>query len=392
VPVDIRASAALLVAIGAFGAFYAYAIFPVLAMLFAGLKRLVAGDPARTTSCRTTISVIIPAHNEERSIEQKLQNVLSAKYPRESLDVIVVSDASTDHTEQIARRFESEGVRIITQASRQGKTAGLNRALGVARGDVVVFTDANALYSSDTIATLVRHFTDAAVGLVTGYTRYTIATNGEISDATNLYTALERALKRAESAFGCCVGADGAIFAMRRSLYRTLRHDDINDFVLPLHVIEQGYQCVFAADTFCSENPGANLESEFRRQSRITNRTLRALWRNAHLLNPFRFPAFSFFLFSHKIMRFMAPAFIIVAGFGLSTLAIVAAPSAVSAVLLASATFVALTIASRQFATGRTVMHLIRVFVTINVAVLHGWWKFLSGHADAVWQHDRSVA
>jgi cellulose synthase/poly-beta-1,6-N-acetylglucosamine synthase-like glycosyltransferase len=379
--------------IGIVTALYSYAGFPLLALAFAPPKRqtsAAAAEDAPTVS----VTVIIPAYNEERHLAAKIRNTLSADYPRDLLEVLVVSDASTDRTNAVARRFEREGVGLIVQETRRGKTAGLNRAMAVGKSDIAVFTDANAIYPPDAIRRLVAYFRDPVVGLVTGYTRYTSTPDGTTEEATNTYTSLERVIKRTESRWGCCVGADGAIFAMRRSLYRTLREDDINDFVLPLGVIDQGYQCLLADDVACTESPGQSLHSEFRRQSRISNRSLRAICRHAHLLNPLRFPAFSFFLFSHKVVRLMVPLLLV--------------PSAIALVLLApggglyawftgGALLLGLAVVvgsrtSRLLSSTRRrgrILRILNVLALTNVAILHGWWRFVSGRSDTTWQPDR---
>jgi cellulose synthase/poly-beta-1,6-N-acetylglucosamine synthase-like glycosyltransferase len=372
---------------------YVYVVFPVLMSFLARRQRpaLRAGSTGRAG---THVTAIIPAYNEERNVGGRITNLLSSDYPRELLDVIVVSDASTDGTDAIARSFEKEGVRLIVQERRSGKTAGLNRAIQIARGDVVVFTDANSVYPPETIKRLVAYFGDPVVGMVSGYTRYTINESGEVAEATNAYTTLERTIKRAESRWGCCVGADGAIFAMRRSLYRALRDDDINDLVLPLSVIDQGFRCVLADDAHCLEAPGKNLESEFRRQSRITNRSLRAIWRRVHLLDPFRFPAFSFFLMSHKVLRFLAPVMLCLSVVAMVALAsldrrylMLALLAGLSAVLLMATAHPALGTASWL-----RPVRLMTVFITMNLAMLHGWWKFVAGRAEVTWQHDRVLS
>jgi cellulose synthase/poly-beta-1,6-N-acetylglucosamine synthase-like glycosyltransferase len=374
---------------------YSYAIFPAIAALMASAKHGRGRRTGPTGPPVVPVTIVIPAYNEEASLEVKITNVLASDYPRALLDVLVVSDGSTDRTNEIARGFESMGVRLIVQETRSGKSAGLNRALGVARGGIVVFTDANAVYQPGTISTLVSYFQDERVGLVSGYTAYTATETGEVTDATNAYTSLERVIKRAESRWGCCVGADGAIFAMRRSLYRPLRADDINDFVLPLSVIEQGYRCLLAEDAWCSEHPGKSLESEFRRQSRITNRSLRAIGRHARLLNPFRFPAFSFFLFSHKVVRFLAPVLLLASGVALAGLALRGKVlySLLAAVLAGAA---ALAVADATGSVGwlhrSRPVRLLSAFATINVAMLHGWWKVLTGMTDTTWQHDRVLS
>jgi cellulose synthase/poly-beta-1,6-N-acetylglucosamine synthase-like glycosyltransferase len=385
--------------VGVYGTFYAYLGFPAVVSFLAAMKRKKVESSVpdeKWCGLTQTITIIISAYNEENVIGTKIWNVLSSNYPRQFLDVIVVSDASKDRTDEIARTYEKDGVRLIAQETRRGKTAGLNRAIEVAQGEIVVFTDANAIYPADAIMKMSRYFDNPNVGLVTGYTKYTMTEDGNVTEATNAYTALERLVKKAESEWGCCVGADGAIFAMRKSLYRTLREDDINDFVIPLGVIDQGFQCVFAEDAYCSENSGKNLESEFRRQSRITNRTLRALWRNRHLLNPFCFPSYSFFLFSHKVVRFFVPVFIILSAGSLVFLAprggayLVAGVAALLSIAIAVLSNVVSSIASPRFPTGWPVRSL-GIFLTINLAVLYGWWKFISGRRDIMWQHDRST-
>src|SRR5688572_12575544 len=186
-------------AAGIAGTVYAYVLFPALAALLSRLPRKPADATAPVTA--SLVTVVIPAYNEERNIGQRITNILASDYPPDRLDVIVVSDASTDRTNTIVHEFA--GVRLIEQPTRQGKTAGLNCAMDVAKGEIVVFTDANAVYQADTIRTLARHFKHPAVGLVSGYTKYVRAGGEEVASASNLHTQLERAIKRAESAFGC---------------------------------------------------------------------------------------------------------------------------------------------------------------------------------------------
>jgi cellulose synthase/poly-beta-1,6-N-acetylglucosamine synthase-like glycosyltransferase len=381
--------------VGILWTIYAYVGFPLLVTVLARFRR--AGKSAAPADATLPVTIVIPAYNEERNIEMKIRNAREADYPGQLLEVMVVSDASTDRTNEIVRSFASSGVRLIEQETRRGKTAGLNRAVDTARGEIIVFTDANAAYAQDTIANLVRHFADPRVGLVSGFTKYTRTDTGTVAEATNAYTSLEVAIKKAESRWGGCVGADGAIFAMRRALYRPLRDDDINDFVLPLDVIEQGYKCLFDEESFCSENPGKNLESEFRRQSRITNRSLRAIWRRTRLLNPVRFPAFAFFLFSHKVVRFLAPVFLFLSGVSLVMLA----PQEPLYTLLAAVMLLTLAVVTvtqmwprlvPSGLSGSRPVRMLNVFALMNLAMLHGWWKFLSGNPEITWQHDRALS
>ena len=372
------------------GVFYAYIGFPAIA---AAMTKIAGRRPeesvAHDAADLPPVTVIIPAYNEERSLDAKIRNVLATDYPKDRLDVIVVSDASTDRTDAIAESFADRGVRLIVQDQRVGKSAGLNRAMTVSRGEIVVFTDANAMYWPSTIPTLVKCFERPRVGLVTGYTRYVDPDSQDVADTNNVYTSLERVIKNAESRWGCCVGADGAIFAMRRSLFRSLRHDDINDLVLPFGVIEQRHECVLADDAVCIEQPAASVNNEYRRQSRITSRTLLALWRHMRLLNPLRYGLFSFFLFSHKVMRFLVPIFFVVA-VGALILLVGVEPAYPAIVAVGLVIVLALVRLCKPWSPSARLLRSLRVFMTINAAVLEGWWTFLRGRREVVWQHDRS--
>ena len=379
-----------IIALGVATVLYAYLGFPAIAALLGtgGVTRRRLVDRRTDPRC---VTVIISAYNDAHSLAAKILNVLKTEYPRDRLDVLIVSDASTDRTNEIARSFAQEGVRLIVQPTRRGKSLGLNDAVERARGDIVVFTDASALFTPLTIPALVRYFAYPSVGLVTGYTRYAARGAFEVARATNLYTSLERAIKVSESQWGCCVGADGAVFAMRRRLFTPLRADDINDVVMPLNVIAQGSQCLFAPGAWCVEPTGESVTSEFRRQARITNRTLRALWRHNRLLNPLRFGLFAFFLFSHKIVRFLVPVFMTVSVLALGLLLGLRMPAlAVAATILAAIALVVRivpTSASGWGTVGRPI-RMLDMAVTMHVAALQGWWFFLSGRRDVVWQHD----
>ena len=374
-------------AIGIVAAVYAYLGFPVIATVLGAVCPRGRALIERRRE-RRKVTVIISAYNEEQHLEAKLRNVLAAEYPTGCLQVLVVSDGSTDRTNEIALSFANDGVQLIERRERRGKSMCLNDAVAQARGDILVFTDANAAFTPETIPTLVRYFTDPAVGLVTGYTHHVSRGAAEVAQATNLYTSLERAIKMAESRWGCCVGADGAVFAMRRRLFRPLLHDDINDFVIPLTVIAQGSECLFASGAWCEEPTGDSVASEFRRQARITNRTLRALWRHAGLLNPFRFGLFSFFLFSHKIVRFLVPVLMTFSVLALGLLVGLRVPSLAVAVVIVTAIVTMLRSAAMPPAIGRPI-RMANIAVSMHVAALQGWWYFLSGRRDVIWQHDR---
>ncbi|WP_054694439.1 glycosyltransferase family 2 protein [Geotalea toluenoxydans] len=270
--------------------FYPYVIYPGMLFLLGLVRnRKVVAGPGKPL-----VTIIIPAFNEEAVIGKKLQNTLMLDYPRQLLQIIVISDASTDGTDEIAGSFAKEGVKLLRNETRKGKTYGLNRACEMARGEVLVFTDADSMFHKEMLNLLVRNFAHKEIGLVTGSTRYlSKAGDGSMVATMGKYTLFERWIKEQESRIGSCIGADGAIFAMRREYYRPLDEKDINDFVIPLNVVRQGKRVVLDRDVYCLEEHADDEGMEFSRQIRITNRTIRALISNRDMLNPFRHGCFA---------------------------------------------------------------------------------------------------
>ena len=286
---------------------YVFAGYPLLLLIIGSVVRRRPAPPATTVP---TVSLIVSAYNEEKIIGEKIANCLSLDYPREKLEILVVSDASTDSTDVIVARYAYEGIKLKRMPTRGGKTTGLNAVVPLAQGDIVVFSDANALYAPDAIQKLVRNFADPAVGCVTGDSRYTHLETSYVGKSENTYWDYERSVKMHESALGSMVGADGAIFAIRRPLYRPLRAEDINDFVIPLQIVSQGYRCVFEPEAVCYENAVVHFEEEFRRKVRVVNRSWNGLFRVKELLNPMRYGWFAIQLISHKPLRWLTPLFL----------------------------------------------------------------------------------
>ena len=257
------------------------------------------------------VSLLISCFNEEAVINEKLENALALDYPRDKLEIIVISDASTDRTDEIVRGFEDKGVRLIRQDKNLGKTCGLNLAVPIAKGEIVVFSDANPMYMPDAIRKLVRNFNDDKIGYVVGQARYTDSNKSPASKSEAAYWELEIFLKKMESHVHSVVGGDGAIYAIRRELYEEMKPTDINDFVNPLQIILKGYRGVYEAEAICYEESAGQFRKEFNRKVRIINRSFSGLWRIRAVMNPFKTGFFSLEVISHKLLRWFAPVFLI---------------------------------------------------------------------------------
>ncbi|HKV25979.1 MAG TPA: glycosyltransferase family 2 protein [Candidatus Acidoferrum sp.] len=292
---------------------YVYVFYPLLLGLLAR-----AFPQNRETQneekLRPSVSLLISAYNEEEVIGAKLENSLKLDYPKELLEVLVVSDCSSDGTDEIVKKHSCERVKLVRLEERKGKTAGLNAAVPQTRGEILVFSDANAIYEQDAIQQLVRHFRNPQVGYVVGNARYVQKLDeNRAAAAEGLYWKVETWLKKQESKFDSVVGGDGAIYAIRRELYQTLLPTDINDFLNPLQIIYRGYRGIFEPAAVSYEATAESFDKEFRRKVRIISRSLNAVGRVPGVLNPFRRPRHWFLLVSHKILRWFAPIFMILA-------------------------------------------------------------------------------
>lgn len=284
--------------------FYIYAGYPLGVLLLAPLL----DRRVRKADIVPQVTVVISAYNEEAEIERTVVNLLEQDYPADRLDVLVVSDGSTDRTDQIlADLVQRSGGRVRSfRQERQGKTVALNFALGVATSEIVAFADANSLYAPNAVRALVRNFADPSVGYVTGRMTYTNATGSPVADGCRAYMRYENLLRRFETRVGSIVGVDGGIDAIRRDLYVRMRPEELPDFALPLSVVERGCRVVFEPDAVLFEPALARASDELRMRVRVSLRALWTLQDKRPLLNPFRGTLYAWQLLSHKAIRYLA--------------------------------------------------------------------------------------
>lgn len=284
---------------------YVYVGYPLLLALLAAVRKAPDLRPAAAGG-ELPVTLIVSAYNEERVIREKVENALALDYPADRFEVMVVSDACSDRTDAIVRGFADPRVRLLRMPQRGGKTAGLNAAVQAARGAIIVFSDANAMYEPGAIRALVGPFRDPKVGAVTGEQRYHAAEGGSAGEGEGLYWKYELAIKKLESTVSSVIGGDGAIYAIRRELYWPMRPEDVSDFVNPLQIVAAGYRNVYQPAAAAYEHSGDSDAKEFRRKVRIVNQSWSAAWKLGGLLNPLRHGAVSWQLWSHKILRWLA--------------------------------------------------------------------------------------
>ena len=288
---------------------YTYLIYPVLLWLLAAGRKM---PEYASLSEWPTVSLIIAAHNEEAVLRAKLENALAMDYPAERLDILVVSDASTDGTDRIAAEFAERGVRLHRQEVRGGKTEAQNAGVRLARGQFLAFSDANSMYASSALKRLLTPFADERIGCVCGELQYVNPDEQGAGKGEGLYWRYEQFLKRRESLLSSTLGANGAIYALRRELFVELRGDIISDFVAPLGAWRRGFRIAYEPKAVATEYSSARFGDEFRRRRRIVSRSLYGLWTEAGVLNPFAHFFFAFQMFSHKLLRWLVPVWLLV--------------------------------------------------------------------------------
>lgn len=360
---------------------------PLLYPLLVGLLGWIWPFRVDRRPFRPSVTVLIPAHNEASVIAETVANKLDLEYPREKLQILVVSDGSTDGTDKIVRSFADRGVELIRQEPRRGKAAALNEAARQARGEILVFSDANSLYAPDTVGLLVESFTDPNVGYVTGRLRY-LGDSGRVSvGGIRAYIAYENWVRSVESRFHSIIGVNGGIDAIRRSLYLDVPESLITDFVLPLRVLEQGYRVVFDPRATAAERANVELEMEFRMRVRVALRSFQALAHMRCLLNPLRHPRPAFSLWSHKLLRYATVVLLPVA---LLTSAALGRQQAfyawMAGLQVAGYVLAALALAGRLPPVLRRLGSLAGYFVLTSAAVAVALVKWIRGESMATWR------
>jgi len=283
---------------------YVYFAYPVLVDLLSRLRK-GARDSCPALPQLPSVTVIIPANNEERWIARKIENTLALDYPSDRLQILVASDGCTDKTVEIAGRYAERGVEVNHQAERSGKTATLNRVVPEARGDIILLTDCNALLQPETVQLLVPHFQDPSVGCVTGE-RVCVPTGSSASEGEGLYWHYEAWIKDSESKLGSCLGSNGQVLAVRKALFPQIPVIG-DDFYVPMKtLISNGAQVRFEPRAKALIPAAANLGLELERKIRSHVSLFRDLPYLKEGLNPWSSRIWWRFL-SHHVLRLFVP-------------------------------------------------------------------------------------
>lgn len=299
---------------------YLYVGYPIAAWLRARLRpRTYHRAPAEPA-----VTVVVVAHNEADRIGPRLENLLALDYPRNKLEIVVASDGSTDETVDGARQYKDAGVHVRVFMERRGKAAVLNDVVPAARGEIVVLADARQSFEPGAVRALVATFADPDVGAVSGELMLTGGrASGAAGEGACFYWRYEKFIRRHESLAGSTVGATGAIYAIRRTLFEPIPADTIlDDVLIPLRIVRRGYRVLFEQDARAYDGASATAREEFVRKARTIAGTFQLFAREGWLFNPVR-NSLWFETMSHKGLRLLAPVLqtvVLATGFGLPDL------------------------------------------------------------------------
>lgn len=289
---------------------YTYLGYPVLIALLARLKtrRVLSGQNPELPK----VSLIIAAHNEEKVIGEKIKNSLNINYPEDLLSIVIVSDGSIDRTNEIVAEFNSSRIQFLHYPVRNGKAHALNVGVANSESKIIVFSDANIRYEPDSIKILVKNFSDPSVGCVCGKVLLEKPEGSTEPVGEGAYMKYERFIHENESRFNTMIGTDGAMYAIRRELFKPLSEDVIvDDFIIAMRVLDKGYRIVYEPKAIGYEYAASSVSQEFKRKVRMIAGGFQSLGILKSVLNPLSHPIVFIQFISHKYLRWLGPIFIV---------------------------------------------------------------------------------
>jgi glycosyltransferase involved in cell wall biosynthesis len=373
---------------------YTYAGYPVLLAVLPRRRGNASGRVPRPDAELPLVSITVPVYNEEASIAETIDRILAVDYPRARLQVLVVSDGSTDGTDDIVRSYAGQGVDLLRVDERRGKSAAENAARRLLRGDVVVNTDASVRVHPAAIRHLVAALDDPGVGVASARDVSVGGAAAAANAGETSYVGYEMWVRDLETRVGGIVGASGCLYAIRAPLHAFPVPEVLSrDFTAALVARREGYRAVSVRDALCIVPRGASLGREYERKVRTMTRGIATLIHNRDLLDPMRHGGFAWMLLSHKLCRWLLPwaSLAMVAVFALNART---SWLARMGLVLAGASLAAF-VAGRLWPAGRRmprVLALAAYGATSVVAGLHAWIRLFSGRNSARWEPTRRAA
>jgi cellulose synthase/poly-beta-1,6-N-acetylglucosamine synthase-like glycosyltransferase len=371
---------------------FVYALYGPIMMVLRLLKgKRKMAEPL--TAPLPGISLIIPAYNEEGWIRRKIENSLSLNYPKDKLEIIVVTDGSTDGTNKIASEY-MESIMLLHQSARNGKIKAMDRAARIANKEILLFTDANTDLNSNSLIYIAHQYADTRVGMVAGEKKVMAQSDGESANAEGLYWKYESWLKQLDSDVSSVIGAAGELFSIRADLYDSMPDDTIlDDFMLSSRVVELGYRVAYEPRAFAIEFGSASYKEEWKRKVRICTGGIQSVIRSRRLFDFSSYGLRSFSFLVHRVSRWtLAPGALALSYFSSGMLA------STSPIYSTYFMMGSLALALTYFAVQENLKNLpkplllIVYFTFMHLSALAGWYRYFSRTQSVNWERAARLA
>lgn len=339
-----------------------------------------------------SLTLVVAAYNEEDLIEEKVKNTLQLDYPADKLQLLFVTDGSTDRTPNIVGTYKQ--IKTMHTPERRGKIHAIHRVMDEVQTEVVVFTDANTLLNTEALLKIARHYADPKVGAVAGEKR---VAHEDVADATageGFYWKYESTLKKWDSELYSVVGAAGELFSVRRSLYQPVSNDTIlDDFMISMLIAQQGYRIIYEPEAYATELSSENIQEELKRKVRIAAGGIQSVIWLKKLLNPFHNPILTFQYVGHRVLRWTVAPFCMLLALVLNIgLVIDGAPLLYTVLLIGQCVFYGAAWAGGILQKRRIKIKALFIpyyFCVMNYAVLAGIRRYTLGEQSAAWAKAR---
>lgn len=288
---------------------HSYFLYPFILWMIAKNKKEIILDVRNTLPM---VTIVISVYNEEKTLSQKIQNILTYDYPVEKLTICFGLDGADDDSESIIRNAALNNIEVVSFKERRGKASVLNDLIAQASGEIIVFSDANTDFEPQTVKELVKHFQNSDIGTVSGHLKLVNGNDYNEQSGETSYWEFENKVKALESKACSLLGATGGVYAIRKTLFVPLpvNISIADDFLIPIEILKKGYRCLYEPQAIAYEEQENSILGEYNRKVRIGAQNFNVLPRILPLLHP-RFGLIAFSLWSHKIIRWFIPLLLI---------------------------------------------------------------------------------
>lgn len=375
--------------------FYAFFGYGILLFIIIKIKRKLRGKPVIPVvdaANLPTCSLVIAAYNEEEFILEKIKNTLELEYPAGKLELIFITDGSSDRTPELIATYPE--IKLMHSPERRGKIAAVHRAMDAVTTEIVVFTDANTYLNPNALLKICRHYADARVGAIAGEKRIMVDAAADATAGEGFYWKYESKLKAWDAELYSVVGAAGELFSIRTALYRPVSPNAIlDDFMISLLVAQEGYRVLYEPEAYATETSSENVKEELKRKIRIAAGGIQSIVWLRSLLNPFKQPLLSFQYISHRVLRWTVTPFLMILALLLNIVIVATGGSMLYHILLiGQLAFYLASLAGWLLERQEIKVKILFIpyyFCMMNYAVIRGIFRYMAGTQSAAWEKSK---